>query len=84
MTALSSTKSISLVPFPRMKPKAPGEDALVEDSEDEDEGFLDSTFDRDCYFVITLVDYPDVETEVVETLTEYSYRSRLTVEFFIQ
>ena len=38
-----------------MKPKAPGEDALVEDSEDEDEGFLDSTFDRDCYFVITLV-----------------------------
>ena len=56
MTALSSTKSISLVPFPRMKPKAPGEDALVEDSEDEDEGFLDSTFDRDCYFVITLVD----------------------------
>ena len=39
-----------------MKPKAPGEDALVEDSEDEDEGFLDSTFDRDCYSVITLVD----------------------------
>ena len=34
-----------------MKPKAPGEDDLVEDSEDEDEGFLDSTFDRDCYSV---------------------------------
>ena len=69
-----------------MKPKAPGEDALVEDSEDEDEGFLDSTFDRDCYFVITVVDgnYPDVGTEVVETLTKYSFRSHFIVDFYVQ